>query len=390
MTSIENLKYICYKCRVVNMNLLSNKCKCRKQYTAIFKDTKIPNSRDERSWKKFYLNYEKSNEKEAASLFSELYKVINHRNFVFIITNENEIQSEEKLKIILNRLKRECHKKDAFKYLKDWYNYSETKLIFRNYLECQPRLCILLIKAGYVITGEIFLSTLKADICDYKHIDDYFEVINVMLKELDLESNNRKKKDKFDLIGGEKSLRSESLSQCITKLTIIDYYKGTYLHYFIFEMSNWVNCYSNTFFTGPLLNSKRYYGENISSVCSRIAKYTKTCKIINEYIFSYFNSHIIARIVTIKNARNETAITLGNIFKQNLKDIEMNLIKFERFELLSIIVDLQNVVVEMVELFEKSIKQQKKVNNRKIKRNIESKSINLEETVEDLKECSNI
>ncbi|CAB4393029.1 unnamed protein product [Rhizophagus irregularis] len=151
-------------------------------------------------------------------------------------------------------------------------------------------------------------------------------------------------------------------------------------------MSNRVNYYSNTFFTGPLLNCKRYYDENIS----RIAKYTKTCKFINEYIFSYFNSHIIARIVTIKNTINETAITLVNIFKQNLKDIEMNLIKFERFELLSIIVDFQNVVVEMIELFEKSIKQQKKVSNRKIKRNIEVKSINLEETVEDLKECSNI
>ncbi|PKK66316.1 hypothetical protein RhiirC2_784938 [Rhizophagus irregularis] len=351
---IENLKFICYKCRE-NVNLFCiedmiwhNKCKCHKQYTTIFK---IPNSQDERAWKKFYLNYEKSNEKEAASLFSDLYKVITYRNFNFIITNEDELQSEEKLKIILNRLKQECHKKDAFKYLKDWYNYSETKLIFLNYLEYHPRL-----------------------------------FINVILKKLNLESNNRKKKDKFGFVGGEKSLRSESLSQCITNLTLIDHYKQTYLHYFIYEMSNRVNYYSNTFFTGPLLNCKRYYDENIS----RIAKYTKTCKFINEYIFSYFNSHIIARIVTIKNTINETAITLVNIFKQNLKDIEMNLIKFERFELLSIIVDFQNVVVEMIELFEKSIKQQKKVSNRKIKRNIEVKSINLEETVEDLKECSNI
>ncbi|CAB4489668.1 hypothetical protein RhiirA5_425641 [Rhizophagus irregularis] len=364
---IENLKHICYKCRE-NVNLFyiedmiwHNKCKCCKQYTIIFKDTKIPNSQDERAWKKFYLNYEK-----------------------------NELQSEEKLKIILNRLKQECHKKDAFKYLKDWYNYSETKLIFLNYLEYHPRLCILLIEAGYVITGEMFLLTLKADIYDDRHIDDYFEVINAILKKLNLESNNRKKKDKFGFVGGEKSLRSESLSQCITNLTLVDHYKQTYLHYFIYEMSNRVNYYSNTFFTDPLLNCKRYYDENISSVRSRIVKYTKTCKIINEYIFSYFNSHIIARIVTIKNTINETAITLVNIFKQNLKDIEMNLIKFERFELLSIIVDFQNVVVEMIELFEKSIKQQKKVSNRKIKRNIEVKSINLEETVEDLKECSNI
>lgn len=72
---IENLKHICYKCRE-NVNLFyiedmiwHNKCKCCKQYTIIFKDTKIPNSQDERAWKKFYLNYEKSNEKEAASLF---------------------------------------------------------------------------------------------------------------------------------------------------------------------------------------------------------------------------------------------------------------------------------------------------------------------------------
>ncbi|EXX70846.1 hypothetical protein GLOIN_2v1775419 [Rhizophagus irregularis DAOM 181602=DAOM 197198] len=292
---IENLKHICYKCRE-NVNLFyiedmiwHNKCKCCKQYTIIFKDTKIPNSQDERAWKKFYLNYEK-----------------------------NELQSEEKLKIILNRLKQECHKKDAFKYLKDWYNYSETKLIFLNYLEYHPRLCILLIEAGYVITGEMFLLTLKADIYDDRHIDDYFEVINAILKKLNLESNNRKKKDKFGFVGGEKSLRSESLSQCITNLTLIDHYKQTYLHYFIYEMSNRVNYYSNTFFTGPLLNCKRYYDENISSVRSRIAKYTETCKIINEYIFSYFNSHIIARLVTIKNTINETTITLVNIFKNKI------------------------------------------------------------------------
>ncbi|CAG8758593.1 2783_t:CDS:1, partial [Rhizophagus irregularis] len=161
-----------------------------------------------------------------------------YRNFDFIITNEDELQSEEKLKIILNRLKQECHKKDAFKYLKDWYNYSETKLIFLNYLEYHPRLCILLIEAGYVITGEMFLLTLKADIYDDRHIDDYFEVINAILKKLNLESNNRKKKDKFGFVGGEKSLRSESLSQCITNLTLIDHYKQTYLHYFIYEMSN--------------------------------------------------------------------------------------------------------------------------------------------------------
>lgn len=38
----------------------------------------------------------------------------------------------------------------------------------------------------------------------------------------------------------------------------------------------------------------------------------------------------------------------------------MNLIKFERFELLSIIVDFQNVVVEMIELFEKKYQATKK------------------------------
>jgi hypothetical protein len=378
MADFVNLRYVCYRCRKIKAYYYSNctMClQCSQKHIAVFKETKIPNPRDKKSWKKFFLNYEKSNEKEAASLFIDLYRVISY-------FREPELQRENNLKIILNKLKQASHEKNAFKHLKYWFTYSETKSIFLYYLGNQPRLCILLIEAGYVITEDIFLITLRTNILNKRHIDDYLELLSIMMKKLDLVSSNKKKNDELVLIGGEKPLRSESLSQnviIIPNLTLIDHKRDTYLHNLINEMCDWLSSQSKF-----LNNPDSLYDYKVREIHFRAEGYMKTCKVLNEFIFSYVDSCTIARIATVKNAKNEAAITLGNLFKQNLKN------NIKTVELLPIFIDLQNVIVEMLELFEKSIKQQKKIVSRKVKRNIIAKSINLEETVEDLKGCLNI
>ncbi|GBC00347.1 hypothetical protein RclHR1_03820012 [Rhizophagus clarus] len=391
MLSNHNLKYICYICRESRYySNESTKCfRCNNLLSVVFKETVIPRARNLLAWRKLYQNYEKSNEKEAASLFADLHKVLKR-------TNETESQREEKLRLLLNKLKQESCKKKAFKYLKNWRNNSEIKLIFIDYLKYQPRLCILLIKAGFNITEDILLLALNTDISNKNHIDDYFEVLSIMLNKFNLVSNDKMKKDELVLIGGEKPKRLESLSQHITimpNLTIIDHKKDTYLHDFINNMIGWLSSRSN-FLNNPTTRYANSYDWTLKSISCSAKGFMTTCKAINKFLFTYVDSCTISKIATMRNVKNESAIMLGRIFMEKLKNSIQSIEKIMKFEefrefksLLPKIVDLQNVVMELMELFEKSIKQQRKISNRKIKRRIEIKSINLEETVEDLKEC---
>jgi hypothetical protein len=387
----NNLIQICYNCRksVGYFKSYANiECStCRNLLSVTFRETKIPNKHDLLAWKDFYLNYEKSNEKEAASLFAELYKVSE---------SAKETQSEEKLKIALNKLQQAARKKRTFKYLKDWRYNSEIKSIFISYLQRQPRLCILLIEAGYVITEDLLLLALKTNVFEKNHIDYYFEVLSIMLRELNLVSNDIMKKDNLFLTGGEKPKRIKLLSQHITimpNFIIIDHKKDTYLHNFIREMSNWLNLYSN-FLNNPISRYEYGYDYKLRELNSKAEGFITTCKFINDFIFLHVGSCTISKMATMKNVKNESIITLGKIFIQNLKDSIKSIEKFMKLEefrefksLLPKIVDLQNLVIKLLELFEKSIKQQRKASNRKIKRKLELKPINLEESVEDLKGC---
>ncbi|RIA99612.1 hypothetical protein C1645_171595 [Glomus cerebriforme] len=180
------MKLICFNChRSWNYNCYF-RCwhYCNTKCLVVFDETEVllrtsfkEYNLNRSDWKKFYLEYEKGGEKEAVSFFIDLHKVLFAKELS---------QREKKLKTLLDKLLRASRKKDASKYLKNWLENPEINIIFSIYLKEQPKLCLLLIEAGFIITEDVLLSALKINLNNKSLFNSYFQVLSIMLKKFNL------------------------------------------------------------------------------------------------------------------------------------------------------------------------------------------------------------